>query len=189
MKPIRVKTNWFRKDDGPRASDETATVIASIIWRLADRAVINLSTADYDIITPERGFRILGELIAFMVHQTDRMLFGHMEEATRSEVIQGLGKRMAEIMEKNIHETVGNDGFDYQSNFIDMLNRRAGDYATFEFNPDQPNFQVLRFLGSCLRDLMLERDQPWVIDQIIELEAPAMTEILKKTVDGLLHQE
>jgi hypothetical protein len=33
---------------------------------------------------------------------------------------------------------------------------------------------------------MLESDQPWVADQIMDIQAPEALGMLKKTVDGLL---
>jgi hypothetical protein len=53
---LRVKTVWFKKH-GERPAEEVATVLASNIWRLADKAVDNLSKADYDIITPSGASR------------------------------------------------------------------------------------------------------------------------------------
>ena len=188
---IRVKTIWFKKADAPapeKTAEKTATVVASMIWRLADAVVINLSKADYDIITPQRGFKIIGEMSAFFVHVTDRMLFGRVDDAERQALIQALALRLADVMVENIHATVGDDGFDYRSNFLDMLNRRTGEYADFSFEPDKPNFVVLRYLGHCLLGIMEKSDQPWFIDQIMELEAPQALETLKKTVDGLFKQ-
>jgi hypothetical protein len=37
-----------------------------------------------------------------------------------------------------------------------------------------------------VRELMLESDQHWVADQIMEIQAPEALGMLKKTVDGLL---
>ena len=188
MSNIRVKTIWFKKEEGGRDSDQTASVIAAVIWKIADRTVINLSKADYDIITPQRGFTLLAEMIAFMVHLSDRLLYGRVEDERRNSLMQAMGNRLAGIMEKNIHDVVGDDGFDYQTNFLDMLNRRSENYADFDFPADQPNFAVRRYLAGLIRDVMEERDQSWVMDQIMEIEVPLALETLKKTIDGLFKQ-
>jgi hypothetical protein len=78
------------------------------------------------------------------------------------------------------------DGFDYRANFIDLLNRRAADYATFDCAPESPSFPLLRYLGLAVRELMLESDQHWVADQIMDIQAPEALGFLKKTLDGLL---
>ena len=185
---MRVKTVWFKKA-GARPPEEVASVIASTIWRVADKAVTGLSKADYDIITPERGFRILGEIIAFLAHYADRQLHGRVPEEHRAAMMKSIGKRLAEVMEQNIREVAGDDGFDYQSNFMQMLDRRGDDYATFAFPGGAPDFPALRCLGNAIRDLMLASDQPWVVDQIMSIEAPEMLETVKRAVDGLLNPE
>jgi hypothetical protein len=180
---LRVKTVWF-KNAGGRSAAEVATVLASTIWRLADATVSNLSKADCDIVTPERGIRILGEVATFLLHMSDRSVYGRIPDEERAQLIQSAGKRLAEMVVNNLREMGIDDGFDYRANFIDMLNRRAEDYATFDCQSDKPGFPILRYLGLAVRELMLESDQPWVIDQIMELQAPEALGTLKKTIDG-----
>ena len=181
---LRVKTVWFKKADAQRPASEVASVLASTIWRLSDNSVTGLSKSDYDIITPDRGLRIIGEMAAFLLHMSDRMVYGRISDADRGALIQATGTRLAEVVEENVRAIVGNDGFDYQANFIDMLNRRGAEYATFECDPEQPSFQVLRFLALAIRELMTDADQRWVIDQVMEIQAPEALGTLKKTLDG-----
>lgn len=182
---IRLKTVFF-KNAGGRSTAETASVLASTVWRIADEVVTNLSKWDCDIVTPERGMKILGEMAAFLLHMADRMAYGRMPEAERARFIQVAGRRLGEIVEENIRAMVGEDGFDYKANFIDLLNRRAAEYATFECTPEKPGYPILRFLGLMIREHMLESDQHWVADQIMDIQAPEALGMLKKTVDGLL---
>jgi hypothetical protein len=181
---IRVKTVWFKKAEGQRGPDEVGSVLASTIWRLSDNAVTGLSKADYDIITPERGVRILGEMAAFLVHVTDRTVHGRIADDERARLMQATGSRLADVMAENIRAMVGDDGFDYRANFIDMLNRRGAEYAEFAFDPVKPSFQVLRFLALAIRELATEADQHWVADQVMEILAPEALGTLKKTIDG-----
>lgn len=182
---LRVKTVWF-KNAGGRSAAEIGSVLASTIWRLADNTVSNLSKADCDIVTQERGVRILGEVAAFLLHMSDRMLYGRVADEERARLIQAAGVRLAQMVADNIREMGMDDGFDYKANFIEMLNRRAEDYATFDCTPEKPSFPLLRYLGLAVRELMLESDQPWVADQIMDLQAPEALGTLKKTIDGLL---
>lgn len=182
---LRLKTVFF-KNAGGRSSAEIASVLASTIWRVADEVVANLSKWDCDIVTAERGMKILGELAAFLLHMADRMAYGRMSEEERARFIQSAGSRLGEIAQDNIRAMVGDDGFDTKGNFIDMLNRRAADYATFDCTPERPGFPILRYLGLAIREHMLESDQHWVADQIMDIQAPEALGMLKKTVDGLL---
>lgn len=181
---LRVKTVWFKKAAGQRSPGEVGSVLASTIWRLSDNAVTGLSKADYDIITPDRGIRILGEMAAFLLHVTDRTIHGRVPDEERAQLVQATGSRLADVMVENIHAMVGDDGFDYRGNFIDMLNRRSAEYAGFAFDPAKPSFAVLRFLALAIRELATEADQYWVADQVMEILAPAAIGTLKKTIDG-----
>jgi hypothetical protein len=184
--PMRIKTVWFKKEGHERSPDEIATVIAATLWRVADKAVDNLSKAQYDIITSERGFRIIGEFVAFLVHYCDRLAHGSLAPERRAAVMQAIAVRVAEIMEDNIRTVVGPDGFDYKQNFIDMMNRRMADYAEFEFPEDRASFQALRFMGLQIRDIMDREDQMWIMDQVMDIEMPEMLGGAKKSFEGLL---
>jgi hypothetical protein len=186
---LRVKTVWFKKAHTQRPAREVASVLAATIWRLADNSVTALSKADYDIITPDRGLRIIGEMAAFLVHMSDRMVYGRIPDAERAALIQATGKRLAELVDENVRAIVGDDGFDYRANFIAMLNRQGAEYAMFECDPARPSFQVLRFLALAIRDLMTDMDQRWVMDQVMEFQAPEALGTLKKTLDGFYPRE
>lgn len=186
---LRVKTTWFKKE-GERLPEEVATVMASMLWRLADKAVDNLSKADYDIITPQRGFKIIAELTCFLVHYMDRLAFDRIDDAQRQELISATGIRLAEVMEQNILDS--NDGqrdpdYSYQDGYIELMNKRMQDYAEFaEFTlPNgKASFPVSRFLSLMIREDMEKSDQSWIQDQLMDIEVPAMMEMAKKNMDG-----
>ena len=185
--PIRVKTVWFKKD-GERSAEEIASAVATTTWRVADKAVDNLGRENYDIITPERGFKLIAEFLAFLVHYCDRMAYATLPPERRIAVLQAVSLRLAEVMEQNIHSMVGkDDGRDYKKEFIDFLNRRFAEYAEFEFpDDDKASFPALRFLGLQIRGEMDEKDKTWVMDQIMDIEMPEMMGTVRKSFKGLL---
>ena len=186
VKPVRVRTVWFKKE-GERPAEEVATVLASTVWRLADKAVDNLSKADYDIVTPQRGFRIIAELACFLVHYADRLVYGRVDEERRADIVSATAIRVAEIMEDNILDFTGGQkdpDYDYKQGFIDRLNTRMADYGEFEFPPDKASFQALRFLSLQIREVMENSDKSWIQDQLMDIEVPEMMGTLKKSVDG-----
>lgn len=190
MKPIRIKTSWFKKDGQPKDSKETASVLSLILWRLADKFTMNLSNADYDIITPQRGFILLAEFLAFEIQYADRLAYNRIDDTTRTAFIQALAKRLAETMEENIRDIAPNDNdYDHQAGFIDLLNRRLADYAAFDMVDEKPGFAALNYLGNRVREVMDKRDQPWIIDQIMELEAPETIRTIQKAMRELLETE
>lgn len=181
---IRVKTEWHSEGDEPRGPEEIATAIATNVWKLADLGITNLSKADYDIITPQRGFTIIAEFIAFLVHMTDRLVYDRLDDEDRAALIKTMVIRLADIMEGNIHSVVGDTDHPYQQAFIDKINRRIADYSTFEFPNNEPGYIELRYLGNAMREIMEGSDQPWIVDQVREIEVPIMMADLKKTIDG-----
>ena len=185
--PIRVKTVWFKKD-GERTADEIASAVATTTWRVADKAVDNLGRENYDIITAERGFKLIAEFLAFLVHYCDRMAYATLPSERRMAVLQAVSHRLGEVMEQNVHSMVGkDDGRDYKKEFIDFLNRRFEEYAAFEFpEDDKASFPALRFLGLQIRDEMGDNDKTWVMDQIMDIEMPEMMGTVRKSFKGLL---
>lgn len=183
---LRVKTVWFKKE-GERPAEEIASVLASTIWRLADRTIDNLSKADFDILTPQRGFKILGELTCFLVHYVDRLAFERIDDAKRQDLVSSVGVRLAEIVEQNILDFNGGQRdpeYDYQQGYIDLLNQRMVDYSEFEFPQDKASFQALRYLSLMIREGMQASDQTWIQDQLMDIELPEMMGMVKKNMDG-----
>ena len=190
MPKLRIKTTWFRRDDS-RAEDETASVLALTFWKLAAKAVDDISKADYDIVNPGRGFGIIAEMGAFILNISDRMLFGRVDETRRAALIGAAGVKLGEFMETNIRDLVNdaNDTRDYQGEFLDFLNRRSEDYDTFEFPPEEPNYAIKRYLANVMRDRMAAHDQTWIIDQIIEFQAPEAIENVAKLINGFFPRQ
>jgi hypothetical protein len=186
---LRIKTVWFKKGEGPREDDQTGSVIAANIWKISDQVVTRLSKADYDIITPQRGFKIIGETIAFLLHISDRMIYERVDEERRASLIQFTAGRLAEIMEQNIHDLLGDFDHPYQETFLDFLNRRNEDYATFDFVPEKPDFSVFRYFGNAIREDLEKQDQPWIVDQLTEIDGPDAVETLVKVINGLFKEE
>lgn len=186
VKPVRVRTTWFKQED-ERPPEETASVLAATVWRLADKAVDNLSKANYDIVTPQRGFRVIGELTCFLVHFADRLIYGRVDEDQRARIVSATGLRVAEIMEDNILDFTGgvkDPEYDYKQGYIDLLNTRMADYAEFEFPADKASFPALRFLSLQIREVMQDSDKSWIQDQLMDIEVPEAMGVLKKSVDG-----
>ncbi len=187
VKPVRVRTIWFKKGDA-RSADEISSAVASTIWRVADKAMDNLGREDYDIITPARGFKLIAEFVAFLAHYCDRMAYTTLSPERRAEVLQAVSKRVSEVMEENIITSVGPDpSRNYKVEFIDFLNRRFADYSEFEFpDDDKASFPALRFLSLQIRDEMGDSDKTWVMDQIMEIEMPEMMGTVRKSFKGLV---
>jgi len=187
VKPVKVRTIWFKKD-GERTADEIASAVATTTWRVADKAMDNLGRENYDIITPARGFKLIAEFVAFLAHYCDRMAYATLSPERRIAVMQAVSNRLGEIMQENIITTVGPDANrNFKQEFIDFLNRRFEDYSEFEFpNEEKASFPALRFLSLQIREEMGDDDKTWIMDQIMDIEMPEMMGTVRKSFTGLL---
>lgn len=187
VKPVRVRTIWFKKD-GERTANEIASAVATTTWRVADKAVDNLGRENYDIITPARGFKLIAEFIAFLAHYCDRMAYATLSPERRSAVLQAVSNRLGELMEENIISVAGPDANrNFKAEFIDFLNRRFEDYSEFEFpDEEKASFPALRFLSLQIREEMGDNDKTWIMDQIMDIEMPEMMGTVRKSFTGLL---
>ena len=74
----------------------------------------------------------------------------------------------------------------YRRPFIDMLNERIGEYAGLSFRDGEPGFDFLRFFGSRVLSVMGDsQTNRWVMDQVMTVAAPDVTEKLSASMDNL----
>jgi hypothetical protein len=186
---IRVRSQWHNRADGAKSPQQVATVIASLIWRVAEEKVTHMQQEKFQISSKEQGFAMIAEYLAFLLQYTDRFIYGRVDEEYRATLIGAVAKRLAEILEDNQVTYIGPSADSYQSRFISLLNDRLGDYATFDYENGEPGYPCRRFLGSKMLDLMPERDKSWTIDQVVEIELPNAMTLLRKGLTGLFSEE
>lgn len=186
---IRVRSQWHNRADGAKSPQQVATVIASLIWRVAEEKVTHMEQEKFQISSKEQGFAMIAEYLAFLLQYTDRFVYGRVDEAYRATLIGAIAKRLAEILEDNQNTYIGPSVDSYQSRFISQLNERLADYATFDYENGEPDYPCRRFLGSKVLDLMPERDKSWTIDQVVEIEVPNAMTLLRKGLTGLFSEE
>jgi hypothetical protein len=182
---MRIKSQWFR-DDKPKTAQQSASVIAFIAWRLAQNAVKQMRAAQFDIDPGPQYFAFLGEFLVFLIQIADRIAYGQLEGTYRADFTTALVIRVAEILEENQDALLGSPAErTYKSLFIDLFNAESADYATLGYGEAGPDFAFLRYLGNRVMDLMPKKDQSWVIDQIMEIEAPQAVADIRRGMQGL----
>lgn len=186
---IRVKSQWHTTGEA-KSPQQVATVVASLIFRVAEEKVTHMQQADFEISSKEQGFAMISEYLAFLLQYTDRFIYGRVEEAYRAALIGAIAKRIAEILEDNQLTYIGPvEGASYQSRFITLLNERLAEYAGFDYENGEPGYPCRRFLGSMIIGLMPKQDQSWTIDQVVEIEVPNALELLRRGLSGLFSEE
>ena len=122
--------------------------------------------------------------MAFQIQVADRRAYDRLDDAERSEFINALGQRLADHVQDNLVDIAGPGN--YRRPFIHMLNERIGEYAELSFSDGQPGFDFLRLFGSRVLSAMGDsQTNRWVMDQVMTVAAPQVTEKLSASMDNL----
>ena len=179
---IRLKTK-FRKQ-GPKTLEDRASVVATNIWRIAQETARHMEKEGYALGGDRQVVAMITEVIAFLIQIADRIVYGQLSEEERDRFINALGKHTARITTTNLAEFVGEGR--YAREFVDTLNARLADYSELEFNGQDPSYTVLRYLGEKVSRAMEATDSKWVLEQVVDVEAPEAIKTIKKVVGQVL---
>ena len=163
--------------------------MAFTIWRIADNALKNTRKANFEIAIGSQYFLFLTEFLVFLIQVADRIAYRQLSAEDRFVFTSTLANRVAETLAENQSRLMGDSIAAHKQDFIDNLNRRAGEYADFNYGVDGPEFAFTRYLAFCMREVMDERDVEWVIDQMMSIEAPEAVEMVERTLKNLLDTE
>jgi len=179
---IRLKTRFRKK--GPKTLEDRASVVATNIWRIAQETARHMEKEGYPLGGDLQVSAVLTEIIAFLVQVADRIVYGQLSEEERARFVNALGKHLARITSNNLAEFVGPGA--YAKDFVTTLNTRFADYSELEFNGRSPSFSVLRYLGEKVSRAMEATDSKWVLEQVVDVEAPEAVKTMKKVVGEVL---
>jgi hypothetical protein len=174
-----VKTRWRKK--GPRTLAERAGVIGANVWKIALEIFKHMEKEGFRFGSDRLTTDVIAELIAFQVQLLDRAVYGRLEEAERAALIGEVVHHLAATMENNQMDLFGPG--EYRKPFIDLLNARSGEYAGFEYAGAEPGYPCLRYFAAKVSDAMASGDNKWVLEQVMEIEAPEMVRLVRKLAE------
>lgn len=174
-----IKTRWRKK--GPRSLADRAGVIGANVWKLALEFFKHLEKEGFRFGSDRLVTNVLTEFIAFLVQLVDRAVYGRLVEAERATLVAEVVRHLAATMENNQHDLFGPG--EYRKPFIDAMNARFGEYAEFEYREGEPGYACLRFFASRVAEAMAGSDNRWVVEQMIDIEAPEMVRLVNKLVE------
>jgi len=174
-----VKTRWRKK--GPRSLAERAGVIGSNIWKIALEIFKHLEKEGFRFGSDRQVTTVLSEFIAFLVQLADRSMYGRLSEPDRAALIGALAGHLATTMENNQLDLLGPG--EYRRPFIDLLNARFGEYAGFAYAAGEPGSPCLLLLANKVSDIMEATDNKWVVEQMMDIEAPEMVRLVGKLIE------
>jgi hypothetical protein len=186
---VRIKSRW-PKNGQPKSMPQVATVMAFIVWRVAQNALQRMRNEQYDIEPGPQYFAFLGELLIFLIQIADRIAYQRLDAGQRNEFTTALAIRVAGILDENESDLLGSPQTgSHRERFIALLNELAADYAEFKYTDAGPDFDFLRYLGNRVMATMAEKDRPWVIDQIMSLEAPEAIATVQQGMHNLFDRQ
>lgn len=184
---MRIRSKWNAKNRD-RTPEEIAGVVGFIAWRISSQAVLDLENNNFQTDTQVQRLAIIWEFAAFLIHITDRMMYGRMDEEERAVFISAMAKSMAQTMQDNMEDFLGSGM--YKPDLINTLNLRMGEYAKFGYSEESgPSFPMLRLFGENVTAVMGERQKKWVTTQVIDIEAPDAIKTLKRGIGNLLPEQ
>jgi hypothetical protein len=179
---IRMRTKWHTR--GPKSIEDRAGVIGFNIWKIANEAWTRMEKEGFRVGGDQPVVALVMEMVAFLVQIADRMVYGQLDEDERARFINALGGHLAATVENNMFDLFGPG--EYRKSLIDTLNARGADYAEFDFPGGTPSYAALRYLGDRMAAAMAGTDSKWVIEQVIEIEAPEAVQTIRRLVHEVL---
>ena len=174
-----IKTRWRKK--GARTLADRAGVIGANVWKISLEIFKHMEKEGFRFGSDRLVTDVLAEFIAFLVQLTDRAVYGKLREADRATLIAAVVGHLAATMANNQLDLFGPGK--YRKPFIDLLNARFEEYAGFECPGGEPGYPCLRFFATKVFDAMASSDNKWVVEQMMDIEAPEMVRVIRKLVD------
>lgn len=190
---VRLKTRWHRSNRSERnikgsrkerSLEDLSGVVAFNIWKLAKEGFLRMEKEDFRFREDTQAINVVAELCIFMLHIVDRMIYGKVPEEQRGPLINGIAMEIAKSIESNQIDLLGPG--DYIDAFIEKLNDRLSNYAECGFDDEGPAYDFKRVLALNISDIMAETDNKWVVEQIIDIEAPEIIERIQPVVRDVL---
>ncbi len=128
---------------------------------------------------------LITEFIAYLSHIVDRMLYPRFDDTQRAEFMNSLVRMLAETMAENQRELLGPG--DYMNPFIAAINERFDQYAECSYDEASgPSYEMTRGLAQKISELMQATDDRWVLEQVMDIEAPEAVKMLRRLVQDVV---
>jgi hypothetical protein len=178
---MRVKSTWHKTQ--VKTIDDIAGALAFNSWRITKNHLEDLINKSF-IIEKAQVFDVISEYLCFLIQCIDRLVFDKLNAKQRQTLILKLAKQSADYFHENKQERIGSG--EHWKDFIQIYNARSQDYANYEFTNGEPNYHFLRYFAEKIQKAMTHADSKWIVQQIIEIQAPKAFKSIKKSVKDLV---
>ncbi|MDH5784395.1 MAG: hypothetical protein OEZ16_02165 [Chromatiales bacterium] len=181
----RIRTQFHNKQK-PKSVETIAGAMGMNLWKLASGAANKLYNDGFNFKDNAQLIDAIGEFGIFLLQLADRIAYDELPQDERMRFTQTLAGHLINTMIENQIEELGEG--DYQAPFVEKLNERLDGYAEFNLVDGAPSYPMLRYFANNIDAVMGGADNKWVIETIIEVEAPALVKPLKEGMAKLLPQ-
>ncbi len=184
---IRIKNKWNNKGK-ERTPEETGSVLSFNFWKIASANVMHMENEGFQTDTHFQRLDVIAEFTAFLVHVVDRVISSkEYSVENRQALITGLALNLAKTMHDNRRDVSDDKETNFRAEYISLMNERMAEYSDFTFEEgNQPGFQLRRCAGEHVREVMGEKDNKWIPDQVIDIEIPDAMKAFKRVTRGVL---
>ncbi|QEP42007.1 hypothetical protein D5085_01950 [Ectothiorhodospiraceae bacterium BW-2] len=185
---MRLKTKWHKQQQ--RSLEDIANTIGFLLWRISHTTVDKMYQDGFNFETNEQLVNVIAEFSTFLLQCGGAKLYPQLSEEEFQRFVNGMAQKVALTYKENMEQARQGEASsrDITTPFLEQLNQRLADYAEFSYPDGKPSYPALRYFGTVIAAIMPASgsDNKWIIEQVMEVEAPQMLQKLDKSLNDLL---
>ncbi len=181
----RIRSRWHDKS-APKSIETIASVVGMNIWKMASASANKMYSDGFNFKNNSQLIDFISELAVFLLQLADRKVYEMVDEEQRGRFTQALAKHLIGTVVENQVEELKGDAEGYRQVFVEKLNHHLEGYSEFTANDGEPSYPMLRYFGSLCDEVLGGEDNKWVIEHVMEVEAPPMVKQLRQNLESLL---
>jgi len=178
---VRVKSKWHKNQ--VKTIEDIGGAMAFICWRITKNHLEDLINEGF-VIEKEQVFDVIAEYLCFLIQSIDRLVFKTLNIEQRQELINKLAKQSAFYYQENKEDRIGKGN--HWKAFVNTYNQRSQDYSDYDFVNNEPDYHFLRYFAEKVQKAMTDVDEKWIVQQMIEIQAPKAFKKISASVDDLV---
>jgi hypothetical protein len=182
----RLRSRWHNSKT-PKSIETIAGAMAMNVWKLAFDTANRMYSTGFNFKDNSQLLDLIGEFVVFEIQLADRIAYETLDDEQRQRFTIALAKHLIGTMVENQTQELGPDEH-YAQRFMDKLNQRLEGYQEFTLVDGSPSYPMLRYFGTLCEEVIGGQDNKWVIEHVMEVEAPPMIRQLRNGLEKLLPQ-
>lgn len=178
---MRVKSSWHKT--AVKTIEDIGSAMAFNSWRITKNQLEDLINEGF-VVEKDQVFDVISEYLCFLIQCIDRLVFESLDSSQRAELLNKLAKQSAFYYQENKEDRIGSGN--HWKSFINTYNERSKDYSEFEFVDGKPDYRFYRYFAEKIQKAMTDVDSKWIVQQMIEIQAPKAFEETNKSVNNLI---